>query len=144
MYCYLANAQVMLFFYVCYFVFLCDLCIPYLKTDALLCGECAGRRFFPMFIILFICVMCVFHVRILMHCCVFFNSVSANHMIALLQRTKRNSFFAARRRESQLRTNDARGCCCNRNHQGNTPDARGCVLHCKSSRLNSGAKIAWQ
>ena len=53
MYCYLANAQVVVFSYVYYFVFLCDLCIPHLDIDVLLSGEYAGRRFFAVFIILF-------------------------------------------------------------------------------------------
>ena len=140
--------------------FWCDLRIPCVKIVALLCGECAHRRFFvcllfcflvwsvyymfefwciatwrmrrltffSMCFILFFCVMCVFHVQNWMRCCVrFFNSEYADHMAALLQRTKRNSFFAARRRESQSqpRKNDARGCCCNRNDEGS--HARGCV-----------------
>ena len=44
--CYLANAQVIVFSYVYYFVFWCDLRIPCVKIVALLCGECAHRRFF--------------------------------------------------------------------------------------------------
>ena len=69
------------FFHMFMILFLRVVCISCSKFDALLCGLCAGRRFFPMCIIVFLCVMCVFHVPNLMHCCMSFNNESTDRMV---------------------------------------------------------------
>ena len=102
--------------------------------------------FSMFFYFVFLCDVCISCSKLNALLCAFFYSEYADHMAALLQRTKRNSFFAARRRESQSqprkndargcsarrresqsqpRRNDARGCCCNHNDEGS--HARGCV-----------------